>query len=118
MQLGLGGGVQVGAGLEVADLRKYAVDRFLQDLGPVADAEEGGAHALLRPVRSHAYHRVVAVPPGELAERRLLSGLRQRKFRGDQQLARLQSRGVEALEEILRGDAPLALLPRDDDRRA
>jgi len=53
----------------------------------------------------------------ELAERRGVAGFREREFRGDQELARFESGGVEAREEILGGDAALALLSRGDEGR-
>ncbi len=112
--------MKVGAGLELAiDFVENAVDAVgFDSLGPVADAEEGDAHALLRPVSGQAHHRVVAVPARELPEGGRVARLGQRELGRDEQLSLLQRRGVEALEEVLGGDAALAFFSGDDEGRS
>src|SRR5439155_22161553 len=53
----------------------------------------------------------------ELAERRGVAGFRQRKFRGEDELAHFERGGVQALEEVFCGNAPLAFLAGDDEDR-
>ena len=94
-----------------------------REQGPVADAEERGAHvgefpALGRAVRGDPGDGVVAVPARELAEGRGVARLGQGELRRDEQLVALERGGVEALEEILGRDAALALLSGDDEGRA
>ena len=54
----------------------------------------------------------------ELAERRGVAWLGQGELGSDEQLTGFQRSGVEALEKVLCGDAPLAFFSGDDKGRA